>query len=90
MVVVISFMGRYTGQVVRTYEGTYFRTDASQPTPSPEPTATPAPTDNYYTGDNGGGGGGGNTGTWVAPPAETESSNTDVGEYVDDESATDA
>lgn len=80
VVVVISFMGKYTGQVVRTYPGTFFRTDASQtpPTPSPEPSPTPAPVTNNT------GGGGGIT-SWVPPttPTQNPASSTDTQTYDD-------
>lgn len=73
VVVVITFIGKYTGQVVRTYPGTFFRTDASQmpPTPTPEPTATPAPTSN--------------TTSWVPPaqPQQNPDSPTDAQTYDD-------
>lgn len=61
VVVVIHFIGNYTGQIVRTYAGTSFRTSENDPIPTPEPTATPAP---VYTGGYTGGGstGGGSTG----------------------------
>lgn len=81
VVVVISFMGKYTGQVVRTYEGTFFRTDPNQATPSPEPTPTAAPA--YNGGGGGGGNGGGGNGQFVPPPSSGNNNDDPTNTYDD-------
>ena len=76
VVVVVTFIGNYSGQVVRTYPGTSFRTDSTQPTPSPEPTATPAPTAPAYTG--GGGSSSNNNSSSNTPPTNDPATNTNT------------
>ena len=71
VVVTIRFIGKYTGQIVRTYAGTTFK--AGQPEPSPSPSPEPSPSASP-TPD--GGGSTGNTGTETptatpTPPQES-------------------
>lgn len=77
VIVTIHFMGRYSGQIVRTYQGVSFQgasltepTATPEPSASPEPSATPEPTTTPDAGNNGGGnnGGGNNGGTVTVSP----------------------
>ena len=73
VVVIIQFMGDYTGQIVRSYPGTTILTNEmllTTPTPAPSASPVPSPSPTPYTGGEGSnapsGGGtstGGNTGT---------------------------
>lgn len=93
--VVITFTGNYSGQIVRTYAGTTFRTDASQPTPAPEatPSPTPAPTQPPSGGGTSSGGnssGGNNTSggsTNNDPATNTDTSGGGSGNYEDPDPA---
>ena len=69
VVVIFQFIGNYTGQIVRTYEGTTILTNdmrLTTPTPAPSSSPIPSPSPTPYTGGEGSnapsGGNTGNTG----------------------------